>query len=446
MSQKKRSRRRVLIMGAGGRDFHNFNLLYRHSSDVEVVAFTAAQIPFQENRLYPPQLAGKFYPQGIPIVSQEDLPGLIRDAKVDEVLFSYSDVSHQHLMEIASQVIALGADFRLAGCEATMLPSRLPVISVCAVRTGCGKSAVTRFLCRLLVRAGRAPVVVRHPMAYGRLGIRAVEHFRSLADLDRYECTLEEREEFEPLIHLGVPLFAGVDYEKILAKAEGEGDVLIWDGGNNDAPFFRPDLELVLADPLRAGDERCYHPGLVNLVRARVVILNKVDQASEEQVRQVVENVHQLNPGARIIEGGLDVQVPDPNALSGKRVVVVEDGPTLTHGGMGFGAGTIAARRAGVAAVVDPRPGAVGSLREVFRSFPHLENVLPAMGYSADQLRDLSATLANIDCDLILSATPVNLAPLLSLDKPLVQVSYEFVEKPEGSLAAIIHEFIGKGS
>ncbi len=443
MPRRDRCRRRVVIMGAGGRDFHNFNLLFRHSSDVEVVAFTAAQIPFQENRRYPQELAGKFYPRGIPIVSQAELPGLIRDSNVDEVLFSYSDVSHQHLMETASQVIALGADFRLAGCEATMLPSRLPVISVCAVRTGCGKSAVTRFLCRILVRAGRKPVVVRHPMAYGHLGIRAVEHFRSLADLDRYECTLEEREEFEPLIHLGVPLFAGVDYERILAKAEREGDLLIWDGGNNDAPFFRPDLELVLADPLRAGDERCYYPGLVNLFRARVVILNKVDQASEEQVRLVVENVNRVNPAARIVEGRLDVEVADPHALSGKRVVVVEDGPTLTHGGMGFGAGTIAARRAGVAAVVDPRPGAVGSLREVFRSFPHLGNVLPAMGYSAVQLRDLSATLANIDCDLILSATPVNLAPLLELDKPLVQVSYEFVEKPEGALAAIIHDFIG---
>lgn len=430
-------------MGAGGRDFHNFNLLYRHSSDMEVVAFTTAQVPFQENRRYPPELAGKFYPRGIPIVSQAELPGMIRGAKVDEVLFSYSDVSHQDLMETASQMIALGADFRLAGCEATMLPSRLPVISVCAVRTGCGKSAVTRFLCRLLVRAGRAPVVVRHPMAYGHLGIRAVQHFRSLGDLERYECTLEEREEFEPLIHLGVPLFAGVDYERILAKAEKEGDLLIWDGGNNDAPFFRSDLELVLADPLRAGDERCYYPGLVNLIRARVVILNKVDQASEEQIRQVVENVNRLNPAAGIVEGRLEVQVADPLALRGKRVVVVEDGPTLTHGGMAFGAGTIAARRAGVAAFVDPRPGAVGSLREVFRSFPHLGNVLPAMGYSAVQLRDLSETLANIDCDLILSATPVNLAPLLSLDKPLVQVSYEFVEGPEGALAAMIHEFIG---
>jgi predicted GTPase len=433
-------------MGAGGRDFHNFNLLYRHSSDVEVVAFTAAQIPFQESRRYPPELAGKYYPQGIPIVSQAELPGLIRDAKVDEVLFSYSDISHQHLMETASQVIALGADFRLAGCEATMLPSRLPVISVCAVRTGCGKSAVTRFLCRLLVRVGRNPVVVRHPMAYGRLVIREMEHFRSLADLDRYECTLEEREEFEPLIRLGVPLFAGVDYQRILAEAEREGDLIVWDGGNNDVSFFRPDLELVLADPLRAGDERCYYPGLVNLVRARVVILNKVDQASEEQVRRVVENVNRLNPAARIVEGMLDLQVADPHALRGKRVVVVEDGPTLTHGGMAFGAGTVAARRAGVAAVVDPRPGAVGSLRDVFRSFPHLGNVLPAMGYSAAQLRDLSETLANIDCDLILSATPVNLAPLLSLDKPLVQVSYEFVEKPEGTLAAIIRQFIGSGS
>ncbi len=433
-------------MGAGGRDFHNFNMLYRHLSDVEVVAFTATQIPFQENRRYPPELAGKFYPRGIPIVAQEELPGLIRDAKVDEVLFSYSDVNHQHLMETASQVIALGADFRLAGCEATMLPARLPVISVCAVRTGCGKSAVTRFLCRLLVRAGRAPVVVRHPMAYGRLGIRAVEHFRNLADLDRYECTLEEREEFEPLIHLGVPLFAGVDYERILTRAEKEGDLIIWDGGNNDVPFFCPDLELVLADPLRAGDERCYYPGLVNLIRAEVVILGKVDQSSEEGLRQVVENVSQLNPAAAIVEGRLDVQVADPHVLRSRRVVVVEDGPTLTHGGMGFGAGTIAARQAGVAAIVDPRPGAVGSLREVFTSFPHLGNVLPAMGYSASQLRDLAETLANIDCDLILSATPVNLASLLSLDKPLVQVSYEFVEKPPGALAGIILEFIGSRS
>jgi predicted GTPase len=431
-------------MGAGGRDFHNFNVLFRDLPDVEVVAFTATQIPFQDKRRYPSSLAGKFYPEGIPIVAQEDLPALIREAKVDEVVFSYSDVPHQQVMEAASLALAFGADFRLAGCASTMLRSRLPVISVCAVRTGCGKSAVTRFLCRLLLQAGRKPVVVRHPMAYGRLEIRAAEHFRTLADLDRYECTLEEREEFEPIIHLGVPLFAGVDYGRVLEKAEQEGDLLIWDGGNNDVPFFRPDLELVLADPLRAGDERSFYPGLVNLLRAQVVILSKVDQATEEGIWQVVNNVGQLNPAAKIVLGGLEVKVADPHVLRGKRVVVVEDGPTLTHGGMGFGAGTIAARQAGVGSIVDPRPAAVGSLRGIYETYPHLGKVLPTMGYSDAQLQDLHDTLANIDCDLILSATPVNLEPLLALNKPLVQVTYEFVEKTEGALANIIYDFIGR--
>ncbi|MEZ4599328.1 MAG: GTPase [Syntrophotaleaceae bacterium] len=436
------SRRRVLVMGAGGRDFHNFNVLFRHRNDIEVVAFTATQIPFQENRLYPPSLAGRYYPDGIPVLGEQQLGQLIHRLHVEEVVFSYSDVSHQRIMEIASTAVALGADFRLVSSERTMLQASLPVISVGAVRTGCGKSPVTRFLCRLLLEEGRRPVVVRHPMAYGRLGIRGVERFTSLEDLDRYECTLEEREEFDPLIRLGVPLFAGVDYGEILPLAEQEGDLLIWDGGNNDVPFFRPDLELVLADPLRPGDERTYFPGLVNLVRADAVIISKVDQAEEKALETVEENIRSFNPEAGILYGKLEVHIADREVLRGKRVVVIEDGPTLTHGDMSYGAGIIAARENGVAEIVDPRPYAVGSLQKLYRNYPHLARVIPAMGYSDEQREDLRRTLERVECDLILSATPVDLAPLLKLSKPLVQVTYEFREVPPGSLQTRVRRFL----
>jgi predicted GTPase len=434
--------RRIVIIGAGGRDFHNFNVLFRDRADVEVVAFTATQIPFQANRLYPPVLAGERYPQGIPVLPEQDLPRLISRFGVEEVIFSYSDVAHQKVMEIASVAVALGADFRLLSTEATMLQASIPVISVCAVRTGCGKSPLTRFLCRLLLEQGRKPVVVRHPMAYGRLDVRAVENFRNLDDLDRYECTLEEQEEYAPLIRMGVPLFAGVDYARILALAVKAGDILIWDGGNNDVSFFRPDLELVITDPLRAGDERKYFPGLVNLVRADVIIMNKVDQAETDGLKVVEENIREFNPGAEILCGILEVKVSDPELLRNKRVVVVEDGPTLTHGNMTYGAGIIAARQSGVGEIIDPRPAAVGSLQNVYRKYPRLGEVVPAMGYSEEQRRDLRRTLEKVDCDLIVSATPVDLGRILRLEKPIVPVSYEFVEKPGGSLRAVVQKFL----
>lgn len=434
-------RKRIVIMGAGGRDFHNFNLLCRDDAASEVIAFTTAQIPFQEGRRYPPALAGPLYPKGIPVVDEGELETLIRDRRVEEVLFAYSDVSHQELMSVASRVLALGADFRLAGPGGTMLRAAVPVISVCAVRTGCGKSPVTRYLCQVLRAGGRRPVVVRHPMAYGRLDLREVESFRSIEDIDRYQCTVEEREEYEPLIAAGIPLFAGVDYGKILRAAETAGDVLLWDGGNNDFPFFRPDLEIVLVDPFRPGDEISYYPGMVNLLRADVVVVAKADAASAEGLATVRRNLAAWNPQAAVMCGRLEVTVAAPEAIAGKRVAVVEDGPTLTHGGMAFGAGVVAARQYG-AAIVDPRPHAAGSLAEVYRQFPHLEQVVPAMGYSERQIADLQATLEGISCDLILSATPVDLQRLLRLSRPLVQVHYDFREMDGTPLARKVLGFV----
>jgi predicted GTPase len=420
--------RKVVIMGAGGRDFHNFNILYRHRPEVEVVAFTATQIPFQQDRRYPAELSGPLYPKGIPIVGEDALPSLLAEGNV-EVVFSYSDISHQQLMDIASKVLALGAKFSLPSVEQTMLSASVPVLSVCAVRTGCGKSPLVRFLCRLLLQEGCQPVVVRHPMAYGDLEGRAVQRISAEADLQESIWTLEEREEFEPLLNLGVNVYCGVDYKAILGEAEKAGDLIIWDGGNNDVSFFRPDLELVILDPLRAGDEVGYYPGQVNLRRADVLVVNKVDEASPQQLETVRGHIQSFNSRATLIEGHLQVLLDNPQHLEGKRVVVVEDGPTVTHGGMAYGAGMVAARRYGVGEIIDPRPAAQGSLRDAYTNWPHLSQVLPAMGYSSQQLEDLRMTLEQIDCDVIVSATPVDLNRLLHLNKPLEQVRYEFVEQ-----------------
>ncbi|MGE4545789.1 MAG: GTPase [Pedobacter sp.] len=433
---------RVLILGAGGRDFHNFNLLYRHRRDVEVVAFTASQIPFQVGRRYPPCLAGPLYPEGIPIVDDNGLDEMVRRLKIDAAVFSYSDISHSRIMDLASRVLATGCDFHLVGSERTMLKAALPVVSVCAVRTGCGKSAVTRYICQALLKEGRKPVVVRHPMAYGQLEEHAVQCFLNLQDLDRYGSTLEEREEYEPLLRLGIPLFAGVDYEAVLAMAEKTGDILIWDGGNNDTPFFRPDLEIVLVDPLRAGDELSYYPGYVNLLRSHVIIISKLSGVPDENLRLVRQNLQQTVPGTQIIQGDLDVTVEKPLAVAGQRVLVVEDGPTVTHGDMAFGAGVVAARRFGAAEIVDPRPYAAGSLAQVYTDYPHIDFIVPAMGYSKSQLNDLKRTLNDVPCDLILSATPVDLGRLLHIEKPIMQVSYEFIETAPGSLAAKVCQLI----
>ena len=439
------SPRKILIMGAGGRDFHNFNCLYRERDDVQVVAFTASQIPFQENRCYPPDLAGPLYPQGIPIVGAENLHRIIQQEHIDEVLFAYSDIHHGKLMEIASQVLAAGASFRLAGPDETMLEAKLPVISVCAVRTGCGKSPLTRYLCRLLIEQGRRPVVVRHPMAYGRLDIRAVEHFQSFEDLDRFQCTLEEREEYEPLLAMGLPLFAGIDYAAILEVAQGAGDLLIWDGGNNDFPFYRPDLEIVLTDALRPGHELTFYPGMVNLLRAQLVVISKSDVAGKEQVQTVRQHIRQSNPAAEVCRGILQVSLQQPDRLAGQRVVIVEDGPTLTHGGMPGGAGLEAARLFGAGEVIDPRPYAVGHLASAFEQFPHLQQVVPAMGYNPQQIADLAATLNAVPADLVVSATPLDLYRVLQLNKPLLHVNYEFREDKSQMIGETILRFLRQG-
>jgi predicted GTPase len=419
---------KVLIMGAAGRDFHNFNVVFRNDPACQVVAFTAAQIPNIAGRVYPSELAGERYPKGIPIYAESELESLIETHQVDQVVFAYSDVSHEEVMHKASRALAAGADFRFLGPRATMLRSRKPVISICAARTGAGKSPVARKIARLLRVQGLRVAVVRHPMPYGDLAKQAVQRFATLEDLQQAHCTVEEREEYEPHISQGDLVFAGVDYERILRQAEGEADVILWDGGNNDAPFFEPDLEIVLVDPHRAGHERTYFPGEVNLLRADVIIITKMDTAEREKVEELQKTIRSVNPTATILESTMPVTVDDPLLVRGKRVLVIEDGPTVTHGGMPYGAGVLAAKKYGAAVLVDPRPGAFGSLRETFRVNPHLDCLLPAMGYGAEQIHDLEQTINRVDCDLVLIATPVDLRRLISLRQPSCRVRYEFEE------------------
>jgi predicted GTPase len=418
--------RRLIIMGAAGRDFHNFNVVYRDDPRSEVVAFTATQIPGIDDRRYPPELAGPRYPAGIPIVPEAELERLIVEERVDTVVFAYSDVSHEAVMHAASRVLAAGADFVLLGPDRTMLPSRLPVIAVCAVRTGAGKSQTTRRVAEVVAEMGLRPALVRHPMPYGDLARQAVQRFGSMEDLERHETTIEEREEYEPHIVAGRAIYAGVDYEAILRQAEAEGDVVIWDGGNNDLSFYRHDLLIVVADPLRLGDETRYHPGEANLRRADLVVINKIDTASPEAVAALRHTVGQVNPQATIIEARSELTL-EGEPIEGREVVVVEDGPTLTHGEMRFGAGSVAAHRWG-ATVVDPRPHAVGSLRDVLAKWPHLDPLLPAMGYGAEQVRELEETLNATPANVVLAATPIDLARLMKLNKPIVRVRYDLVE------------------
>lgn len=420
--------RKVIIMGAAGRDFHNFNLFFRDNPYYRVVAFTAAQIPDIEGRLYPPELAGPAYPEGIPIHAEEDLPALIRDNGVHEVVFSYSDVSHEYVMHQASQVLACGADFRLLGPAATMLESRKPVVAVTAVRTGAGKSQTTRKVVEILARGGRRVVAVRHPMPYGDIRHQACQRFATYEDLDRHRTTIEEREEYEPHLDRGVVVYAGVDYERILREAEEEADVIVWDGGNNDLPFFRPDLHIVLVDPHRPGHEVRYHPGETNLRMADVVIINKIDTARPEAVGMVRENVARVNPRAVVIEAASPIMVDDSEAIPGRRVLVIEDGPTLTHGDMTYGAGVIAAKRFGAAELVDPREWAVGTIKKTYRAYPRIGTLLPAMGYGYEQVRDLEATINATPADLVIVATPIDLRRLVRLNKPAVRVRYELQE------------------
>jgi predicted GTPase len=440
-----RERRRAVILGAAGRDFHNFNVVFRSDRGVEVVAFTAAQIPGVEGRTYPPELAGPLYPQGIPIRPEVELEGLIRRHRADLVVFAYSDVSHEHVMHRASCALAQGADFCLLGPERTMLPARRPVISVCAVRTGCGKSGIARYVVKLCRQRGLRTVVLRHPMPYGDLLAQRCQRFQSAGDLDRAACTVEEREEYELHLRAGAVVYAGVDYAEVLRAAEAEADVLVWDGGNNDFPFLRPGLEIVVLDPHRPGHELSYHPGETNLRRAGVAVVNKVDTARVEDVEAVEANVRAANPGAALVRMASPLRVDDPGAIRGRRVLAVEDGPTLTHGGMAYGAATLAARHFGAAELVDPRPYARGSLGEAFREYPHLGNVLPALGYSSGQLRELRETIEATPSDLVLLGTPVDLQELLHLEKPAARVRYEVQEAGGTPLRQHVERFLAGG-
>ncbi|RKZ28344.1 GTPase [bacterium] len=432
------ARRKVLIMGAAGRDFHNFNTYFRDNENFEVVAFTATQIPDIEGRNYPPELAGKLYPEGIPILSESELVDIIKKNNIDEVYFSYSDVANQYIMERAALVMSAGASFHLLGPNETMLKSSKPVISVCAVRTGCGKSQTTRKVAEILKKMGKKVAVIRHPMPYGDLRKQIWQRFATYEDLDKYECTIEEREEYEPHIDRGNIVYAGVDYGEILKRAEQEADVILWDGGNNDISFYKPDLNIVVADPHRAGDELEYYPGVVNFKMADVIIINKVDTADYEDVLYVWDNAKNFNPSAQVILAASPIFLEDIDMIKGKRVLVVEDGPTVTHGEMSFGAGYIAAQLGGASEIIDPRPFAVGSIIDTYKKYPTTGDVLPAMGYSAKQIAELEQTIDNSDADVVVIGTPIDLRRVIKIDKPATRVKYELQEIGKPTLEDII--------
>lgn len=430
----------VIIMGAAGRDFHNFNVYFRDNHRYNVVCFTATQIPDIERRRYPSELAGKLYPDGVPIYSDENLFDLVKDNKVDLVAFSYSDVPHAEVMHKASVVTAAGADFIIIGAPYTMLTSEKKVISVCAVRTGCGKSQTSRKVIQVLKEMGKKVVAIRHPMPYGDLTKQVVQRFEVYEDFEKHNCTIEEREEYEPHIRMGTVVYAGVDYEKILREAEKEADVIVWDGGNNDTPFYKPDIHIVILDPHRPGHETAYHPGETNLILADVAIINKVDSAVPENVEKVRKAIEKNNPRAQIVLADSELTAENSEQIKGKRVLVIEDGPTLTHGEMEYGAGVITARRFGAVQLIDPRPYLVGTLKETFQSYPAMGSVLPAMGYGRQQMQDLQETINKTECDLVLSATPIDVTRLLSINKPSIQISYEYKDNSKPTLEAIIKE------
>lgn len=419
---------KVIIMGAAGRDFHNFNVYFRNNKAYQVVAFTATQIPDIEGRVYPAKLAGELYPEGIPIHAEQELHDLIVRHGVEQVVFAYSDVPHSYVMEKASIAHAAGADFRLMGPHTTMLKSSKPVVAVTAVRTGVGKSQTTRKVCDTLKEMGKKVVAIRHPMPYGDLTKQVCQRFETYSDLDKHQCTIEEREEYEPHIDRGIIVYAGIDYAKILAEAEKEADVIIWDGGNNDMAFFKPDIYITLVDPHRPGHELNYHPGETNLRLADVVIINKMETASPEGIATVRQSLARANPDAVVIEGASPIFIQDGDQIRGKRVLVIEDGPTLTHGEMPYGAGVVAARKFNAEEVVDPRPWAVGTIKETFAKYPHMGSLLPAMGYGEKQMRELEETINATQCDLVLSATPIDLTRILKLNKPAIRVRYELQE------------------
>jgi len=433
---------KVIIMGAAGRDFHNFNIYFRNNDAYEVVTFTATQIPGIEERSYPPELAGPNYPNGISIYPEEELPRLVREHNVDQVVFAYSDVSYEYVMHKASIALANGADFRLMGPKTTMLEAKVPVVSVCAVRTGSGKSQTSRQVAKILKSKGLRVVVIRHPMPYGDLRKQICQRFASYEDLDKHECTIEEREEYEPHIDNGIIVYAGVDYEKILREAEKEADVIVWDGGNNDIPFYKSDLHIVVADPHRAGHEIAYHPGEANLRLANVVIINKVETADPKNVERVKQNVRTVNPNATILEAASPITADKPELIKGKRVLVIEDGPTLTHGNMPYGAATIIAKRLGAGEIVDPKPYAVGSIKETYKKYAHLGAILPAVGYGERQIAELKETTDRTPCDVVVIGTPIDLRRVMSIDKPTVRVKYELKVLGSVSLEQILEEFL----
>jgi predicted GTPase len=435
------ARERIIIIGAAGRDFHNFNCVFRDNEAYDVVAFTAAQIPDIEGRLYPPELAGRLYPHGIPIESEAELPELIRKHKVDCCVFSYSDVSHENVMHIGSIVNAAGADFKMLGERLTQLKSTKPVISICAVRTGCGKSQTTRRVSRILREAGKKVAAVRHPMPYGDLVQQRVQRFASLADLKKHKCTIEEMEEYEPHIAAGCVVFAGVDYEAILREAEKEADVILWDGGNNDTPFFKSDFHIVVADPHRPGHELTYYPGETNVRLADAVVINKEVEAEFDKIEEVRENIRSLNAHCAIVDGASPLTVENAERIRGKRVLCIEDGPTLTHGGMKYGAAVVAALRFGASEIVDPRPWVKGKIAETFALYPEIGALLPAMGYGSQQMADLEKTIAAVECDTVVVGTPIDLSRIIKIDKDWVRVRYELQEIGEPNLAQLLKRF-----
>ena len=434
--------KRVIIMGAAGRDFHNFNTYFRDNPAYQVVAFTAAQIPDIEGRVYPPSLAGKLYPEGIPIHTEEELPELIKKHDVDQVVFAYSDVSHEYVMHKASLALACGADFRLMGPKTTMLKSKCKVVAVTAVRTGCGKSQTTRYIADLLTKAGKKVAIIRHPMPYGNLEEQIAMRFATYEDLDRFNCTIEEREEFEPHIDNGMVVYAGVDYELILRQAEQEADIILWDGGNNDIPFYYTDVHIVVLDPHRAGHETSYYPGETNLQMADIAVINKVDSADPEKVKQVEEAIKLNNPKAKIVLANSPITTEQPELIKGKKVLVVEDGPTLTHGGMAYGAGVIAAKNLGAGELLDPRPYAVGSIKDTFKKYTHLSTLLPAMGYGKSQIAELEETINNSPAEVVIIGTPIDLRRVMKLTKPAVRVKYELEEVGTPQLKELLKELL----
>lgn len=438
----EKRKRKVIIMGAAGRDFHNFNTVFRDNEKYEVVAFTAAQIPDIEGRRYPPALSGELYPDGIPIIPEDDLVDVIEEENIDEVVFAYSDVTHEHVMHIGSKAVAVGADFVLLGNHETMIRARVPLISVCATRTGSGKSQTTRKICEMLNEEGTKLATIRHPMPYGDLEKQAVQRFATYEDLEKHDCTIEEMEEYEPYVEKGMVIYAGVDYGAILREAEEEADVVVWDGGNNDTPFYRSDLHFVVVDPHRVGHETKYHPGEVNMNMADVFIINKCDTADEKDIKQMEENCKELNPDAEILRADSPLTVEDSEKIEGKKVLVIEDGPTVTHGEMAFGAGKIAAEKFGAGEIIDPGEYAVGSIKETFEKYTHLTDVLPAMGYGDKQKKELEETIANSDADIVVSGTPIDLHRILDIDKPMLHVTYELDLQEKGRLKEILDDFM----